>query len=63
MKESFTIHKPLLAEDFIIKLKSKCDESETGDSFTITRDDLNECVGELARSIMNREKMNFNRWE
>ena len=37
MKESFTIHKPLLAEDFIIKLKSKSDESEAGGSLAINK--------------------------
>ncbi|KAK3103240.1 hypothetical protein FSP39_017753 [Pinctada imbricata] len=59
MKESFTVQKPLLAEDFITKLKSKCEESEDGENFVITKEDLNECVSELARNVMNREKMNF----
>ncbi|XP_061178732.1 uncharacterized protein LOC133187394 [Saccostrea echinata] len=58
MKESFTLAKPLIAEDFVTKLKKKMNETESGD-FTIGHDDLNECVSELARNIMTRERHNF----
>lgn len=58
MKESFTIVKPQIAEDFVTKLKKKMNETENGD-FLIGHDDLNECVGELARNIMTRERHNF----
>lgn len=60
MKESFTIVKPQIAEDFVTKLKKKMNETENGD-FLIGHDDLNECVGELARNIMTRERHNFDR--
>ncbi|XP_078341998.1 uncharacterized protein LOC111108050 isoform X2 [Crassostrea virginica] len=58
MKESFTIVKPLIAEDFVSRLKKKMNETENGE-YLISHDDLNECVGELARNIMTRERYNF----
>ena len=61
MKESFTIVKPLIAEDFVSRLKKKMNETENGE-YLISHDDLNECVGELARNIMTRERYNFDRY-
>ena len=61
MKESFTIVKPLIAEDFVSRLKKKLNETENGE-YLISHDDLNECVGELARNIMTRERYNFDRY-
>lgn len=53
--------KPLIAEDFVTKLKKKMNETENGE-FVIKHDDLNECVGELARNIMTRERHSFDRF-
>ncbi|KAJ8301243.1 hypothetical protein KUTeg_020230 [Tegillarca granosa] len=57
MKESFTLAKPHVAESFVLKLMEECEE--TDDTFVFTKEHLNSCVAELARSVMAREKHNF----
>ena len=57
MKESFTIAKPHLTESFYDKLTSFCDETE--EKITFTKKHFNNCVAELTRDVMAREKSNF----
>ena len=59
MKESYTIAKPHIAEEFYEKLAAVCDE--TDDSITFSRKHLHACLAELGRSVMGREKSNFER--
>ena len=57
MKESFTIAKPHVSDAFYEKLMSTCEE--TDDQVTFSRKHLNSCMADLARSVMGREKSNF----
>lgn len=57
MKESFTLTKPHIADQFINHLMKECQENN--DEITFTREHLNNCIGELARNIMTRERHNY----
>lgn len=57
MKESFTIAKPHLSDLFYEKLMSQVEDK--GDHVTFTKKHLQACVAELSRSVMGREKSNF----
>ena len=59
MKESYTIAKPHIAEDFIDSLMSE--SSESGSQITFTTKHLNSCLSELARAVMARERQNYDR--
>lgn len=59
MKESFTLTKPHIADSFISKLMQEGQETE--DEITFTKEHLNNCLGELARNIMTRERHNYER--
>ncbi|XP_021364139.1 uncharacterized protein LOC110457263 isoform X2 [Mizuhopecten yessoensis] len=61
MKESFTINKPHLTENFVDLLMSNAREGEEGKEgeVTFTSEHLNRCIMELASQVMGREKSNF----
>ena len=59
IKESFTLNKPHIAEDFISRLMSNAQESES--SVTFSPDHLNTCLSHLATEVMAREKQNYER--
>ena len=64
MKESFTINKPHIAEDFIAKLMSGVKEEdsaegEKSETITLSREHLNYCLNQLASNVMQREKHNY----
>lgn len=59
MKETYTITKPHVAENFEDNLMSKFEETET--EITFTKEHLNSCLAELAREVMAREKHNYER--
>ena len=59
MKESFTLTKPHIADQFINHLMKECQENN--DEITFTREHLNNCIGELSRNIMTRERHNYER--
>ena len=59
IKESFTMNKPHIAEDFISAMMSECQEEEG--KIVFKKDHLNKCLGKLASEIMAREKHNFER--
>ena len=59
MKESYTIAKPHIAEEFYEKLVTLCEESD--DSVTFSKKHIHACLAELGRAIMGREKSNFER--
>ncbi len=61
MKESYTINKPHIAEEFIDSLMSECRES--GEEVTFTSDHLNTCLANLARNVMTRERHNYDRYQ
>ncbi|KAK3588936.1 hypothetical protein CHS0354_023696 [Potamilus streckersoni] len=57
MKESFTIAKPHIAEQFVDLLMTDCNKTE--DDVTFSMKHLNKCVTDLAQKIMAREKQNY----
>ncbi|ELT87775.1 hypothetical protein CAPTEDRAFT_135567 [Capitella teleta] len=63
MKESFTINKPHIAEDFIANLMTKAtkngenEEEESMIAFPAAH--INSCLSQLAGDIMRREKHNY----
>lgn len=59
VKESFTINRPHIAEDFIESLLEECDESDSEITFTLEH--LNQCLSGLASKVMVREKQNYER--
>lgn len=59
MKESYTINKPHIAEEFIDSLMAE--SKEDGDEITFTTEHLNSCLAQLAREIMARERHNYDR--
>ena len=59
MKESYTIAKPHIAEEFYDKLMSLSDESE--DAVTFSKKHIQSCILELGRAVLGREKSNFER--
>ena len=59
MKESYTIAKPHIAEEFYDKLMAVCDE--TDDAITISKKNVYSCMQELGRAVLGREKSNFER--
>ena len=59
MKESYTIAKPHIAEEFYDKLMTVSEESE--DSVSFSKKHLHSCMMELGRAVMGREKSNFER--
>lgn len=60
MRESFTVAKPHIAEDFIAKLMSGAKES--GDVISFSKDHLNTCLNSLASGVMERERANFDNY-
>jgi thymidylate kinase len=46
-------------DQFINHLMKECQENN--DEITFTREHLNNCIGELARNIMTRERHNYER--
>ena len=59
MKESYTINKPHIAEEFIDNLMSE--SKENGDEITFTTEHLNSCFAQLARDVIARERHNYDR--
>jgi hypothetical protein len=58
MKESFTINKPHIADDFVTALMSEHRACDSGDvSFSTAH--LNTCLAQLASDVMVRERQNF----
>ncbi|XP_064604712.1 uncharacterized protein LOC135469969 isoform X2 [Liolophura sinensis] len=57
MKESYTITRPHIAENFAQALMSDCLETE--EDITISKAHLNTCLTELAQRVMAREKLNY----
>ena len=64
MKESFTINKPHIAEDFVTNLMGEALEQGSGKKATVTfpAEHLNSCLSQLATDVMTREKHNYERW-
>ena len=60
MKESFTTNRPHVAENFVDKLMSQAEETET--HVTFSRDHLRNCLASLGRDVMMRERQNYERW-
>ena len=60
MKESFTVNKPHMAEDFAELLMTECSETET--EVTFQKVHLNDCLAGLARDIVARERHNYDRF-
>ena len=59
MKESYTITKPHIAEEFIDNLMSEA--KENGEEITFSKEHLNTCLAQLARHVMTRERHNYDR--
>ncbi len=59
MKESYTVNKPRIAEDFIEALIAE--SKETGDEITVPTQHLNTCLTNLARDVMARERHNYDK--
>ncbi|KAK2144748.1 hypothetical protein LSH36_734g02004 [Paralvinella palmiformis] len=59
MKETVTINRPHIAEDFINKLMSKRQGSSDSGAVTFTLDHLNACLSKLSNDIMVRERHNY----
>ena len=59
MKETVTINRPHIAEDFIDKLMSKRQGSTDSGVVTFTLDHLNTCLSKLSNDIMVRERHNY----
>lgn len=59
MKESYTIAKPHIAEEFYEKLMSVVEETE--DSAKFSKKHIQSCILELGRAVLGREKSNFER--
>lgn len=59
MKESYTITRPHIAENFAQALLADCLETE--EDITISKAHLNSCLTELAQRVMAREKLNYER--
>ncbi|XP_019634139.1 PREDICTED: uncharacterized protein LOC109477364 [Branchiostoma belcheri] len=57
MKESFTIAKPHLVEDFSQALMSSCQEN--GTSITFSKEHLQTCLSQLASAVMGRERTTY----
>ncbi|XP_064633719.1 uncharacterized protein LOC135491668 [Lineus longissimus] len=58
MKESYTINKPHIAEDFKDLLMAEVQEEEDG-TLVFTKKHLNTCLQQLARDVMERERHNY----
>ena len=65
MKESFTINKPHIAEDFITNLMMNATKSGEGANAVvkIPASHMNTCLSQLAGDVMRREKHNYERWK
>jgi hypothetical protein len=63
MKESFTINKPHIADDFIAHLMTNASKSGEGKDVVISfpASHLNSCLSQLAGDVMRREKYNYER--
>ncbi|XP_070191909.1 uncharacterized protein [Littorina saxatilis] len=57
MKESFTTNRPHVAENFVDKLMSQAEETDT--QVTFSCDHLRRCLESLGREVMMREKQNY----
>ena len=60
MKESYTINKPHIAEEFVYSLMAEA--KENGEEITFTKEHLNTCLAQLARTVMARERHNYDRY-
>ena len=60
IKENFTTSRPYIAESFVNELMSTHIEDATSITFRI--DHLTTCVNQLARDIMSREKLVFEKY-
>ena len=60
IKENFTTSRPYIAESFVNQLMSIHIEDATSMTFRI--DHLTACVNQLARDIMSREKLVFEKY-
>ena len=60
-KETFTISRPDIAENFMTLLKSQCTEDEGRIIFN--EEHLNSCLNMLSSSLMAREKLAYEKYE
>jgi hypothetical protein len=58
MKETVTINRPHIAEDFIEQLISQS-QSHLESDITFTKEHLNTCLTKLSNDIMVRERQNY----
>ncbi|CAH8548630.1 unnamed protein product [Heterobilharzia americana] len=59
MKESLTVKRPALAEEFLNQLLSNTTHNEKSDVYTITKQSLNEVIQNVAISVMRNERESF----
>ena len=59
MKESFTMNKPHIAEDFIQAVMEKSEEENNEIRFS--REHFNLCLNKLASDVMARERHNYDK--
>ena len=58
MKETVTINRPHIAEDFIGRLMPQ-NQTQEDEKITFTREHLNSCLIKLSNDIMVRERQNY----